>query len=78
MKANRVYTITDIHADKTVTSEDWEVAITTARDWFPDAPQDVLDQLDKLEADPHWPGTPHELENLLGLIVEYGPPELMD
>lgn len=38
MKTPRIYTITDIHADKTVSSEDWEVAIETARTWFPDAP----------------------------------------
>ena len=78
MKTPRIYTITDIHADKTVSSEDWEVAIETARTWFPDAPQEVIAQLNALEADPHRPGNPHELENLLGLIVEYGPPELMD
>jgi len=38
VKTPRIYTITDIHADKTVSSEDWEVAIETARTWFPDAP----------------------------------------
>jgi len=73
MKATRVYTITDIHTNETVSSQDWEVAIATARTWFPDAPQEVLDQLDQLEVDPAWPHDPASLENTLGLIVEYEP-----
>lgn len=73
MHKSRIYTITDIHTDETVSSQDWEVAIATARTWFPAAPQKVIDQLDALEADPDWPGDPHELRNTLGLNVEYQP-----
>jgi len=73
MKTAYIYTITDTHTHKTVSSPDWQEAIATARTWFPDAPEEVIEQLNKLEADPNWPHGPVSLKHSLGLIVKYTP-----
>lgn len=73
MTVDRIYTVTDIHTDESVTGADWETVMTTVRTWFSGAPEKVRAQLDELSNDPDWPGDSGSLENMLGLMVDYRP-----